>query len=66
MNRSVSAQPYRSSYFLPSKLAGKAATFLLNTECTTNLLSWHLFDTLSARDWANLEPYEEEHGTFGG
>jgi len=60
----VSAQPYRSSYFLPSKLAGKAATFLLDTGCTPNLLSRHLFDTLSARDRASLEPYEGEHGTL--
>ena len=48
--------------FLPCKLAGKAATVLLDTGCTTNILSRRLFDTLSARDWANLEPYEEEHG----
>jgi len=63
-NRSVSAQPYGSSYFLPGKLAGKAVTFLLDTGCTTNLLSWHLFDALSARDRASLEPYEGEHGTL--
>jgi len=62
MNRSVSAQPYGNSYFLPGKLAGKAATFLLDTGCTTNLLTRRLFDTLSARDRANLEPYEREHG----
>jgi len=60
----VSAQPYGSSYFLPGKLAGKAVTILLDTGCTTNLLSRRLFDTLSARDRANLEPYEGEHGTL--
>jgi len=38
-NRSRSIQPYRSSYFLPGKNSGKAATFLLDTGCTTNLLS---------------------------
>jgi len=54
----VSAQPYGSSYFLPGKLAGKAVTFLLDT----NLLSWCLFDTLSASDRASLEPYEGKHG----
>jgi len=64
MNCSVSAQPYGSSHFLPGKLASKAATFLLDTRWTTNLLSWRLFDTLSARDQANLEPYEGEHGTL--
>lgn len=57
-------QSYGSSYFLPGKLADKAATFLLDTGCTTNLLSRCLFDTLIARDRANLEPYEGEHGTF--
>jgi len=66
MNRSVSAQPHGISYFLPGKLAGKAATFLLDTGCTTNLLSRHLFDTLSAKDRANLEPYNGEHGTLAG
>jgi len=60
----VSAQPYGSSYFLLGKLAGKAATFLLDTGCITNLLSRRLFDTLSARDRANQEPYEGEHGTL--
>jgi len=64
MNRTVGAQPYGSSYFLPGKLAGKAATFLLDTGCTTNLLSQRLFDTLSARDRASLKPYEGEHGTL--
>jgi len=60
----VSAQPYGSSYFLPGKLAGKAVTFLLDTGCTTNLLSRRLFDTLSARDRASLEPYDVEYGTL--
>jgi len=63
-NRSVNAQPYGSSYFLLGKLAGKAVTFLLDTGCTTNLLSWRLFDTLSARDRASLEPYDGEHVTL--
>jgi len=62
VNRSVSAQPYGSSYFSPGKLAGKTATFLLDTGYTTNLLSWRFFDTLNAGDRANLEPYEGEHG----
>jgi len=60
----VSAQPYESSYFLPGKLARKAVTFLFDTGCTTNPLSRRLFDTLSARDRARLEPYEGEHGTL--
>jgi len=57
MSCSESTQPYGSSYFTPGKLNGKAATFLLDTWCTTNLLSRGLYDTLSARDRANLEPY---------
>jgi len=60
----MSAQPYGSSYFLLGKFAGKAATFLLDTGCTTNLLSQRLFDTLNAEDRANLEPYEGKHGTL--
>jgi len=60
----VSAQPYGNSYFLPGKLAKQAVTFLLDTGCTTNLLSQRPFDTLSARDRASLEPYEGEHGTL--
>jgi len=64
MTRSRSAQPYGSSYFLPRKISGKAATFLLDTGCTTNLLSRRLFDTLGARERASLEPYEGVHGTL--
>jgi len=60
----VSAQPYESSYFLYGKLSEKAVIFLLDTGCTPNLLSQRLFDTLSARDRASLEPYEGEHGTL--
>jgi len=64
INGSVSAQSYGRGYFLPSKLAEKAVTFLLDTGCTTNLLSRCLFDALSARDRASLKPYEGEHGTL--
>jgi len=60
----VSAQPYGSSYFILGKLTRKVATFLLDTGCTTNLLCRRLFDTLSARDRASLEPYKGEHGTL--
>jgi len=64
MSCSVSAQPFGSSYFLPGKLAGKAETFLLDTRCTTNLLSWHLVDTLHATDRENLDPYEGQHSVL--
>jgi len=58
----MSAQPYRSSYFMLGKIDGKAATFLLDTGCTTNLLSQRFFDTLNAGDGANLKSYRREHG----
>jgi len=35
-DQAKSFQPYGSSYFLPGKIAGKAATFLMDTGCTTN------------------------------
>jgi len=63
-NRSRNTQLHGSSYFLHGKLSGKAATFLLDTGCTTNLLSRHLFDTLGARERASLEPYKGAHGTL--
>jgi len=37
--RQVRMQPHGSSYFLPGKLAGKPAHFLLDSGCTTNILS---------------------------
>jgi len=63
-NRSRSTQPHGGNYFLPRKILGKAAIFLLDTGCTTNLLSRRLFDTLGARERPSLEPYEGVHGTL--
>jgi len=63
-NCSRSTQLYGSSYFLPGKISGKAATFLLDTGCPTNLLSRRLFDTLGAREPVSLKPYEGAHGTL--
>jgi len=60
----VRVQPYEDSYFLPGKLAGKAVISRLHSGCTMNLLSRQLFDTLSARDKAKLEPNDKEHGTL--
>jgi len=56
----VRTQPHGNSYFLPGKIAGKAATFLLDSGCTTNLISRQLFDTLSAKVRSELEPYDGE------
>jgi len=48
----------------PKNFGGKAATFLLDTGCITNLLSRRLFDTLGARERASLVPYKGAHGTL--
>jgi len=64
MSCSLSAQPRGRGYFLPGKLAGKDVTFLLDPGCTTNLLSWHLFDTFTTGDRADLKPHEGKHGTL--
>jgi len=60
----VRTQPHGNSYFLPGKIAGKAATFLLDSGCTTNLISCQLFNTLSAKVRSELEPYDGEYGTL--
>ena len=36
-------RPYTPSYFFPGKLEGKPVLFLVDTGCTTNLLSKHVF-----------------------
>jgi len=58
----VKVQPHGDSYFLLGKVAGRSVTFLLDSGCTANLLSRRVFDTLSTRDKAGLEPYTGEHG----
>jgi len=62
--RQVQTQPHGSSYFLPGKIAGKPANSLLDSGCTTNLLSRQFFDTLSAKVRSGLEPYEGDRGTL--
>jgi len=62
--RQVRTQPHGNSYFLQGKIAGKAATFLLDSGCTTSLISRQLFDTLSAKVSSELEPYDGEYGTL--
>jgi len=62
--RQAQTQPHGSSYFLPGKIADKPAIFLLDSGCTTNLLSRQFFDTLSAKIRSGLEPYEGDHGTL--
>jgi len=36
----------------------------MNSGCTANLLSCQLFDTVSAKDKASLEPQQGEPGAF--
>jgi len=60
-NQAKSVQPYGSSYFLPKKIPGKAVTFLMDTGCTTKLLSRRLFDTLGVHMSASLESYGVAH-----
>jgi len=60
----IPLHPHESSLFLPEKIASKPAKFLLDTGCTTNLLSRRFFDTLSAQIRNRLEPYEGDHGTL--
>jgi len=55
LDRSKNAQPY-GSYYLHGKIAGKAASFLLNSDCTTNLLNWPFFNILRTSERAILEP----------
>ena len=55
-------RPYTTGYFLPRKLEGKPVQLLMDTGCTTNLLSKHVFDRLpehiksglKAIDWPGL------------
>lgn len=54
----------RWQLLLLGKIAGKAVTFLLDSGCTTNLLSRRLFDTLGPREQEGLEPYQGEHVTL--
>jgi len=49
---------------LPGKVAGKAVTFLLDSGCTTNLLSRRVFDTLPSKEEGALTPYTGEPGTL--
>jgi len=62
--RQVQVQPHGSSFFLPEHIAGKTAHFLLDSGCTTNILSRQFFDTLGVPIKRRLAPYEGGHGTL--
>ena len=51
-------RPYSTSYFLMGRLEGKTCKLLVDTGCTTNLLSKHLFDTLPRTTRDQLSDYE--------
>jgi len=57
-------QPHGSSFFLPGHIAGKPAHFLLDSGCTTNILSRQFFDTLGVAIKRRLAPYEGGPGTL--
>jgi len=60
----VRVQPHGSSFFLPGHIAGKPAHFLLDSGCTTNILSRQFFDTFGVAMKRRLAPYEGGHGTL--
>jgi len=60
----VRVQPHRDSYFLPGKVTGRDVTFLLDSGCTTNLLSRRVFNTLPLKERKELAPYTGEPGTL--
>ena len=57
----VLKQPYTTSYLLSGKLEGKPVQFLVDTGCTTNLLSKHVFERLPERVKNGLED-SDSHG----
>jgi len=60
----VRVQPHGDSYFLPGKITGRDVTFLLESGCTTNLLSRRVFNTLPLKERRELAPYTGEPGTL--
>ena len=59
----VLKRPYTTSYFLSGKLEGKPVQFLIDTGCTTNLLSKHVFDRLPEWIKSSLEE-SDSHGVM--
>ena len=54
-------RPHQPSYFLPGKVGGVTVQLLIDTGCTTNLLSKRVFDKLSKATRATMEECES-HG----
>ena len=57
----VLERPYSTSYFLSGKLEERPVKFLVDTGCTTNLLSMHVFDRLPERV-SNVLEKSDSHG----
>lgn len=58
----VVGHPHHGSLFLDGRVAGKIVKLLIDTGCTTNLLSKTLFDRLAQNVRQQLVPPEAEHG----
>lgn len=56
-------KPNGASYFLPGRIEGRQIQFLLDTGCTTNLLSKDAFDRLPDQTKRTLEK-TQAHGVL--
>ena len=56
-------RPHQDSYFLPGKIGGRNLQCLLDSGCTTNILSKHVFDRLPTRFKEQLEA-KKTHGAL--
>ena len=54
-------RPHQASYFIPGRVEGRPAQFLLDTGCTTNLIGKHVFDRLPEKIRTRREEYAR-HG----
>ena len=57
-------RPYSTCYFIPGRVQGLAVQYLIDTGCTTNLLSKHVFDRLPQAIRATLQKDSGPHGTM--
>ena len=54
-------RPHQASYFIPGRVEGRPAQFLLDTGCTTNLIGKHVFDRLPEK----IRTCREEYARHG-
>ena len=55
MKEEGTPRPHQDSYFLPGKIRGRNVQCLLDSGCTTNILSKHVFDRLPSALTDRLE-----------